>query len=204
MQFFAYNSDDTDDDDDGKIKCARVDDEIASADNNCYPDNEEPSTEVEADCIALDGTSGRPEVRRIVNLPTKWSAHNDSDDESGDDRSNNFVNQQINTDSSIDRSAATVMSAMDLLSSVTSTPKFLSSYHTEKAFVVPAVSHNNTATMLLTKVNAPTKQQLSISMGELGGRVMANSMLKSKHKEGTYLPSVTSNNKDSKETVKVI
>ena len=215
MQFISYNSDDDGDDNEGCDCHGRVDDKECKQldiDRN----------EVEADCIPITDLdeSGHTAVVRVV-FPTKWSVHDESDDDSEDDRSNNRCLDQVKTaDGSSTDGGAVVMNAMELLSSVTNAPKFLSSYHTKKTFILPTVIntsslHEATVAVVASDGQAPmkdqrhpphNKQQMVATMGGLGDKAsrstdvksvtyQASNMLNSKQKG-----SGTSNDKDRKET----
>jgi len=204
MQFISYNSDDDGDDNEGCDWHGRVDDKECKQldiDRN----------EVEAVCIPitdLDESDHTSAVLRVV-FPTKWSAHDESDDDSEDNRSNNrCLDQEKTADGSSTDGGAVVMNAMELLSSVTSAPKFLSSYHTKKAFILPTVIntslslHEATIAVVASDGQAPmkdqrhpphNKQQMVATMGGLGDKAsrsidvksvtyQASNMLNSKQK----------------------
>lgn len=156
MQFISYNSDDDGDDNEGCDCRGRMDDkECKQLDIN--------RNEVEADHIPitdLDESGHTSAVLRVV-FPTKWSVHDDSDDDSEDDRSNNrCLDQERTTDGSSTDGGAVVMNAMELLSSVTSTPKFLSSYHTKKAFILPTV------------INTPSLHEATVAVVASDGQAL--------------------------------
>lgn len=233
MQFISYNSDDDSDDDDDNEGCSesrsRVDDK----------ENKQrdfiPITEVEADFIPitdLDGSDHTAVADLRVAFPTKWSVHDDSDDDSGDNRSNNHsLDQESNADGSNADHSAVVMNAMELLSSVTSAPKFLSSYRTEQAFVLPTVINTSTSSLHETTVgvvasdhgqhasmkdqgHAHIKQQMEANIGGLGGKASSsagvqsiayqtNNRLHSKQKGTQLHPSSSGTNNGDKDSKEI-
>lgn len=188
MQFISYNSDDDGDDDDDNEGCSE---------SRSRVDDKENKQRDFIPITDLDESDHTAVADLRVAFPTKWSVHDDSDDDSGDDRSNNHsLNQESNADGSNADHSAVVMNAMELLSSVTSAPKFLSSYRTEQAFVLPTVINTPTSSLHETTVgvvasdhgqhasmkdqgHAHIKQQMVATMGGLGGKASSSTDVQS-------------------------